>query len=69
MYYTQVILPLNLKGNFTYKVPQDLWHKIEIGKRVLIPFGGKKIYTGIIAEIHQNAPENFVAKEDRKSVV
>ena len=63
MYYTQVILPLNLKGTFTYKVPQDLWHEIEIGKRVLIPFGGKKIYTGIILEIHQNTPENFIAKE------
>ena len=63
MYYTQVILPLNLKGTFTYKVPQDLWHEIEMGKRVLIPFGGKKIYTGIITEIHQNAPKNFIAKE------
>ncbi len=63
MYYTQVILPLNLKGTFTYKVPEDLWHEIEIGKRVLIPFGGKKIYTGIITEIHQNTPENFIAKE------
>lgn len=63
MYYTQVILPLNLKGTFTYKVPQNLLNEIEVGKRVLIPFGGKKIYTGIIAEIHQNTPGNFIAKE------
>jgi len=31
--------------------------------RVLVPFGGKKIYTGIVFELHDNAPENFVAKE------
>lgn len=63
MYYAQVILPLNLRGTFTYKVPKELWEEIELGKRVLIPFGGKKIYTGIISEIHKNTPENFVVKE------
>ena len=31
--------------------------------RVLVPFGGKKIYTGIVFELHDNAPESFVAKE------
>ena len=31
--------------------------------RVLVPFGGKKIYTGIVFELHDIAPENFVAKE------
>lgn len=36
---------------------------IQPGMRVLVPFGGKKIYTGIVFELHDNAPENFVAKE------
>lgn len=36
---------------------------IQIGMRVLVPFGGKKIYTGIVFELHDNAPESFVAKE------
>ncbi|PIE50196.1 MAG: primosomal protein N' [Flavobacteriales bacterium] len=36
---------------------------IQLGMRVLVPFGGKKIYTGIVSEIHQREPENFVAKE------
>lgn len=31
--------------------------------RVLVPFGGKKIYTGIVFELHNEAPEAFVAKE------
>ncbi|MET3036945.1 primosomal protein N' [Chryseobacterium sp. NRRL B-14859] len=63
MQYAQIVLPLNLKGSFTYKVPDDLMSEIQPGMRVLVPFGGKKIYTGIIFELHDNAPENFVVKE------
>ena len=63
MKFAQIILPLNLKGTFTYKVPAELAEKIEIGMRVLIPFGGKKIYTGIVFDLHDLAPENFEPKE------
>ena len=63
MTFAQIILPLNLKGTFTYKVPKELAQKIEVGMRVLIPFGGKKIYTGIVFELHHSAPENFEPKE------
>lgn len=63
MQYAQIILPLNLKGSFTYKVPDELVPEILLGMRVLVPFGGKKIYTGIVFELHDLAPENFVAKE------
>jgi primosomal protein N' (replication factor Y) len=61
--YAQIILPLNLKGSFTYKVPEELQSEIRVGMRVLVPFGGKKIYTGIVFELHNEAPEAFVAKE------
>lgn len=37
--------------------------EIQLGMRVLVPFGGKKIYTGIVFELHDNAPDNFVAKD------
>ncbi|WP_079241069.1 replication restart helicase PriA [Chryseobacterium indologenes] len=63
MQYAQIVLPLNLKGSFTYKVPEEMMPEIQPGMRVLVPFGGKKIYTGIVFELHDNAPENFVAKE------
>ncbi|SHF38579.1 replication restart helicase PriA [Chryseobacterium vrystaatense] len=63
MQYAQIVLPLNLKGSFTYKVPEELMSDIKTGMRVLVPFGGKKIYTGIVFELHDNAPENFSAKE------
>ena len=63
MNFAQIILPLNLKGTFTYKVPEDLMEKIEVGMRVLIPFGGKKIYTGIVAELFDEFEDSFVPKE------
>lgn len=37
--------------------------RIEVGMRVLIPFGGKKIYTGIVAELFDDFEETFVPKE------
>ena len=63
MNYAQIILPLNLKGTFTYKIPDELLAQIQVGMRVLVPFGGKKIYTGIVAEIHDDKPETFIPKE------
>lgn len=63
MQYAQIILPLNLKGHFTYQVPTDLVDKISIGMRVLVPFGGKKIYTGIVLKLHNTPPESFLPKE------
>ncbi|WP_374463913.1 primosomal protein N' [Chryseobacterium sp.] len=63
MQYAQIVLPLNLKGSFTYKVPEEMMPEIQPGMRVLVPFGGKKIYTGIVFELHDNTPENFVVKE------
>jgi primosomal protein N' (replication factor Y) len=61
--YAQIVLPLNLKGSFTYKVPEEIRSEIKVGMRVLVPFGGKKIYTGIVFELHDNEPIEFVAKE------
>lgn len=63
MSFAQIILPLNLMGTFTYKVPEELQGKIDIGMRVLVSFGGKKIYTGIVAALHDSAPETFAPKE------
>lgn len=63
MQYAQIILPLNLKGSFTYTVPEELVPQIQKGMRVLVPFRGKKIYTGIVFELHQNQPEGFLAKD------
>ncbi|MBK1895781.1 replication restart helicase PriA [Chryseobacterium paridis] len=63
MRYAQIVLPLNLKGSFTYKVPEELVPVIQTGMRVLVPFRGKKIYTGIVFEIHDIEPEGFIPRD------
>ncbi len=63
MYFAEIILPLNLKGTFTYEVPEELQSAIQPGMRVLVPFHGKKIYTGIVHQLHSNEPEAYKARE------
>lgn len=65
MIYVDIIVPLPLRGTFTYKVPNSLSDKIEVGSRVIIQFGKKKFYTGLIYHIHEQAP----ASNDIKEVV
>ena len=38
-------------------------NSIQVGMRVLVSFRGKKIYTGIVFEMHHEKPETFVPKE------
>jgi primosomal protein N' (replication factor Y) len=60
--FVEVILPLPLAGTFTYRVPRDLEQEVQIGKRVTVPFGRRKLYTGIILQIHDRPPTNYQAK-------
>lgn len=63
MKYIDVILPLPLGNRFTYLVPDEWQDEARIGMRVVVPFGKKKMYTGIICLIHSNKPELYEAKE------
>lgn len=63
MHFAEIVLPLNLKGTFTYRVPAELGDAVLPGMRVLVPFGGKKIYTGLVFSVHQKSPENFLPKD------
>lgn len=61
--YAEVILPLPLFGTFTYSIPTTLEGKAAVGHRVIVPFGHKKYYTGIIESITPVAPEGFEVKD------
>lgn len=54
--FADIILPLPLANSYTYKIPDELAEKVKIGMRVVVPFGAKKIYTGIVRYIHLVAP-------------
>lgn len=61
--FAEIILPFPLHKSFTYRVSYDFQQSIEVGKRVLVQFGKKKIYTGIVLELHENEPETYKAKD------
>lgn len=61
-FFINVILPLPLEKYFTYSVTKDEADFLRPGIRVAVPFGKSKIYTGIVAEVHQNAPDIYEAK-------
>ena len=60
--FVEVLLPLPLHQSFTYRVPQKLIHEVSIGKRVIVQFGAKKIYTALIRAVHETPPAAYQAK-------
>ncbi|MCZ4245747.1 replication restart helicase PriA [Pedobacter punctiformis] len=60
--FVEVILPLSLAKNYTYRVPFDLNSQIEIGKRVVVQFGKHRIYTALINAISTKPPTAYEAK-------
>lgn len=57
MLYVTLILPLPVGGGYTYILPDELVAKVQIGSRVVVPFGTNKLYTGIVVRISEKAPE------------
>jgi primosomal protein N' (replication factor Y) len=60
--FAEVILPLAISKNYTYRVPYELNNAIAVGKRVVVQFGKSKMYTAIINDITEVAPERYQAK-------
>ena len=60
--FAQVILPLPLYSSFTYSVPEELEEEIEVGSRVLVQFGSKNYYSGIVESVHTVSPIGYAVK-------
>lgn len=60
--FVDVILPLPLYSSYTYAIPPEFVEEVQVGSRVLVQFGKKKFYTGIIESIHSNPPAGFDVK-------
>lgn len=61
--YVDVILPLPLPKSFTYSLPDKNMEEVQIGCRVVVPFGRKKFYTAIVRNIHYCAPTEYEVKD------
>ncbi len=60
--FVEVILPLAISKNYTYRVPFEMNNAVQIGKRVVVQFGKSKLYTAIIFAISEQPPEKYEAK-------
>lgn len=60
--FADILLPLPLKGCFTYRVPQNLNEQIMPGQRAVVQFGTRKVYAGLVKKIHTQPPRLFQAK-------
>jgi len=61
--FVDVILPLPLADSYTYSVPAHLTSDMAVGKRVVVQFGAKKIYTAIILAVHDENTSGVEVKD------
>ncbi len=61
-FFVEVILPLAIAKNYTYRVPFEMNGAVEVGKRVVVQFGKSKLYTAVIDRITETPPEKYEAK-------
>lgn len=60
--FADVILPLPLYSSYTYSVPEEFADDVQVGSRVIVQFGKKKFYTGIVEALHSNEPKGCEIK-------
>jgi len=60
--FADVVLPVPVGKFFTYRVPRALGDLIKPGLRVIVPFGQKKVLTGIVVRLHTQPPRDYEAK-------
>lgn len=60
--FADVILPLAVENAYTYRIPYGMNEQAEVGKRVLVQFGKRKVYTALIVKIHEHPPKEYTAK-------
>lgn len=60
--FVDVILPIPVHREFTYRVPLEMNNYIQEGIRVVVPFGKSKFYTAIVTKVHEIVPAEYTAK-------
>lgn len=60
--FAEVILPFSLSKTFTYRVPRDWNTLVHAGMRVVVPFGKKKFYSGMLLKLSSQPPKGYEAR-------
>lgn len=60
--FVDLTIPVPIRKLFTYRVPSAWNEQVRVGMRVIVPFGARKILTGIISRVHHSPPSTYEAK-------
>lgn len=55
--FVDVILPVPVHQEFTYRISFEMNEYIQKGVRVVVPFGRSKFYTAIVTNVHKMFPQ------------
>lgn len=61
-FFAELLLPVPIPKLFTYRVPFEMNDRVMKGQRAIVPFGDRKIITGVIMAIHEQPPRDYEAK-------
>jgi primosomal protein N' (replication factor Y) len=60
--FAEVALPLPLRRTFTYRLPANIGRKVQLGSRLMVPFG-KRNLTGYVVHLHTDLPADLGIEE------
>ena len=61
--FAEVIIPLALPKNYTWRIPAHMREQVSVGCRVEVNLGKNKKYAGVVKEISDQKPFSFEPKE------
>lgn len=61
--FADIVIPLAVAGSYTYRIPPNLRDRVIRGSRVAVPFGSRRIYSGLVIRVHNTPPENFTPRD------
>ena len=59
--FAEVAFNLPIKEVFTYKIPSEFFGKVQVGMRVFVPFGKRRI-TGYVVNLSSSWDKKFQLK-------
>ena len=54
--FADIILPLAVRGRFTYRIPDNIAENVRSGVMVTVQFGSRRLYSGIVCRVHNESP-------------
>ena len=67
--FADVILPLPLRDQFTYRVAPEFEINIKVGIRVVVQFGARKFFSALVYRLHEEQPAGDFELKDIDAIL